>query len=215
MRIIQYYTSTMSEENLNSKSKEALKHLRSFIMNHGRMPSTRELMKEMNYKSPLSAMLLLNELAANGFLEKKTDGGYRFIKDLAEGESARTVAIPLVGTVSCGTPILAQENIEAMIPVSTKLAKAGNKYFLLKAKGDSMNKAGINDGDLILIKQQATANNGQNVVALIDDEATVKEYRHKGEFVTLIPRSNNNMHQPIILTQDFQIQGVVIATIPK
>lgn len=205
----------MSEENLSPKAKEALKHLRSFIMQYGRMPSTRELMKEMNYKSPLSPMLLLNELAANGFLEKKADGGYTLIKDLTEGESARTVAVPLVGTVTCGAPILAQENIEAMIPVSTRLAKPGSKYFLLCAKGDSMNKAGINDGDLILIKQQPTANNGQNVVALIDDEATVKEYQHKGQFVTLMPRSNNKNHQPIILTQDFQIQGVVVATIPK
>lgn len=205
----------MGEENLGNKAKEALKHLRSFIMRHGRMPSTRELMKEMQYKSPLSPMLLLNELAANGFLERKTDGSYRLIKDLMEGESVRTVAVPLVGTVTCGAPILAQENIEAMIPISTRLAKPGSKYFLLRAKGDSMDEAGINDGDLMLIKQQPTANNGQNVVALIDDEATVKEYNHKGEFVTLMPRSRNPAHQPIILTLDFQIQGVVVATIPK
>ncbi len=205
----------MSEENLSLKAKEALKHMRNFIMLHGRMPSTRELMKEMKYKSPLSPMLLLNDLAANGFLEKKTDGSYILLKDLAANESARTVAIPLVGTASCGMPILAQENIEAMIPVSTALAKPGSSYFLLRAKGDSMNEAGINNGDLILIKQQPTANNGQNVVALIDDEATIKEYQHKGDFVTLLPRSNNKVHQPIILTQDFKIQGVVIATIPK
>ncbi|MFT4092184.1 MAG: transcriptional repressor LexA [Niabella sp.] len=205
----------MSEENLSIKAKEALKHLRNFIMQHGRMPSTRELMKEMNYKSPLSPMLLLNELAASGFLKKKADGGYTLIKDLTEGESARTVAVPLVGTVTCGSPILAQENIEAMIPVSTRLVKHGSKYFLLRAKGDSMNEAGINDGDLILIKQQLTANNGDKVVALIDDEATVKEYQYKGHFVTLMPRSKNKDLQPIILTHDFQIQGVVVATIPK
>lgn len=205
----------MGEENLNIKAKEALRHLRNFIMYHGRMPSTRELMKEMNYKSPLSPMLLLNELAANGFLEKKNDGSYTLIKDLEDGESARTVAVPLVGTVTCGAPILAQENIEAMIPVSTRLAKPGSKYFLLKAKGDSMNEAGINDGDLILIKQQLTANNGDKVVALIDDEATVKEYQRRGNFITLLPRSNNRIHQPIILTQDFQIQGIVVDTVPK
>jgi repressor LexA len=205
----------MSEDNLGAKAKEALKHIRNFIMHRGRMPSTRELMKEMKYKSPLSPMLLLNELAANGFLEKKTDGSYFLLKDLTARESARTVAIPLVGTTSCGMPILAQENIEAMIPVSTALAKPGSSYFLLRAKGDSMNEAGIDNGDLILIKQQQTANNGQNVVALIDDEATVKEYQHKGDFVTLLPRSDNKAHQPIILTQDFKIQGVVIATIPK
>lgn len=205
----------MSEENLSTKAKEALRHIRNFLMQQGKMPSTRELMKEMKYKSPLSPMLLLNELAVNGFLEKKSDGTYLLLKDLHAGESARTVAVPLVGIASCGLPMLAQENIEAMIPVSTALAKPGSKYFLLRAKGDSMNEAGISDGDLMLIKQQAAANNGQYVVALIDDEATVKEYQHKGHFITLLPKSDNKKYQPIILTQDFQIQGVVVATIPK
>jgi repressor LexA len=205
----------MSEDSLGIKAREALRHIRNFLMQHGRMPSIRELMKEMKYKSPLSPMLLLNELAANDFLEKKPDGSYILLKDLTARESARTVAIPLVGTASCGMPILAQENIEAMIPVSTNLAKPGSTYFLLRARGDSMNEVGINNGDLILVKQQPTASNGQNVVALIDDEATVKEYQHKGNFVTLLPRSNNKTLQPIILTQDFKIQGVVVAIIPK
>ncbi len=205
----------MSEDSLGIKAREALRHIRNFLMQHGRMPSIRELMKEMKYKSPLSPMLLLNKLAANDFLEKKPDGSYILLKDLTARGSARTVAIPLVGTASCGMPILAQENIEAMIPVSTNLAKPGSTYFLLRARGDSMNEVGINNGDLILVKQQPTASNGQNVVALIDDEATVKEFQHKGNFVTLLPRSNNKTLQPIILTQDFKIQGVVVAIIPK
>lgn len=103
----------MSEDSLGIKAREALRHIRNFLMQHGRMPSIRELMKEMKYKSPLSPMLLLNELAANDFLEKKPDGSYILLKDLTARESARTVAIPLVGTASCGMPILAQENIEA------------------------------------------------------------------------------------------------------
>lgn len=205
----------MGEDTLSVKAKEALKHIRNFIMHHGRTPSTRELMKEMKYKSPLSSMLLLNELAARGFLEKKVDGSYRLVKDLVDGESARTVNVPLVGTVPCGAPILAIENIEAMIPVSIRLAKPGFRYFLLRANGDSMNEAGINDGDLMLIKQQPTANNGQNVVALIDDEATVKEFQKRGDVVALRPRSTNPNHKPIILEYEFQIQGIVIATIPK
>lgn len=79
----------------------------------------------MDYKSPLSSMLLLNELATLGYLDKMVDGGYTLIYDLSQGECARMVSIPLVGTVTCGTPILAQGNMEAMIPVSTRLAKAG------------------------------------------------------------------------------------------
>src|SRR5690606_25049529 len=108
--------------------------------------------------------------------------------------AVQTVQVPLVGTVTCGAPILAQENIEALIQVSTALAKPGSKYFMLKAKGDSMDAAGINDGDFILVKQQPTAENGQRVVALIDDEATVKEFRCSGNIVTLLPRSSNKKH---------------------
>jgi len=203
----------MSEDNLTIKAKEALRHIRNFIMLNGRVPSVRELMGSMGYKSPRSSTLLMEELAAAGFLEKKADGSFRMVKDLDSNDSGRTVLVPLVGSVTCGVPILAEENIEAMIPVSIALARPGNKYFLLYAKGDSMDMAGISDGDLILVRQQSTAENGDKVVALIDDAATVKEFQHRGGYVTLLPRSSNNCHQPIILTDNFRVQGVVIAAI--
>ena len=132
-----------------------------------------------------------------------------------ESVRAQTVDVPLVGSISCGVPVLAEENVEAMIPVSTKLAKPPAQYFLLRAKGDSMDQKGINDGDLLLVRQQTTARNGDIVVALIDDEATVKEFHSAGETVVLRPRSRNKDHQPIVLTKDFQIQGVVVTSIPK
>lgn len=205
----------MSESNLSLKSREALKHIRNAVLMTGSVPSVRELMKAMDYKSPRSAMLLMKELEVSGFLEQKIDGGYRMLKDLSNEHMAQTVTVPLVGMVACGAPLLAQENIEAMVAVSTSLAKPGHRYFLLKAKGDSMDLAMINDGDLILVRQQPMAENGQNVVALIDDEATVKEFHRSGNFVNLLPRSSNSKHNPIILTENFQIQGVVVATIPK
>jgi repressor LexA len=120
-----------------------------------------------------------------------------------------------VGTVTCGVPMLAEQNIEAMIPVSTSLIRAGHRYFLLRAQGDSMDKAGINDGDLLLIKQQQTADNGDKVVALVDDEATVKEFHRSNNIVRLVPRSSNLKHQQTIVTQDLQIQGIVVEVIPK
>ena len=80
---------------------------------------------------------------------------------------------------------------------------------MLRAFGDSMNKAGINDGDLVLVRQQQTAENGDKVVALIDDEATIKEFHHEGDMIILKPQSTNSKHRPIILTWDFKIQGVV------
>src|SRR5688572_18054879 len=136
----------MSEQDLSSKAREAIRHIRNSIMHLGKFPTVRELMEAMSYKSPRSAMLLIHELERNGFLEKKSDGSYRFLKDFENSEVVRTVNVPLVGTITCGTPILAHENIEAMIPVATSLAKPGSKYFLLRAKGNSMNEAGINDG---------------------------------------------------------------------
>ncbi|PQV61917.1 repressor LexA [Sediminibacterium magnilacihabitans] len=211
---IQYYTfCIMSEEQLSAKAKEALKHIRNWIMKYSLTPSVRELMQVMGYKSPRSAMLLITELEENGFLERKADGSYKMVKDLSTNETARTVAVPLVGSISCGGALLAEENVEAYIPISTSLVKTGNKYFLLRAVGDSMNEAGIQPGDLVLVRQQNVAENGQRVVALIDDEATLKEFQHKGNVVALVPRSSNPKHKPIILERDFQVQGVIITSI--
>ena len=102
-----------------------------------------------------------------------------------------------------------------MIPVSTLLARPGQKYFLLRANGDSMTEAGIEDGALVLVRQQPTADSGQIVVALIDDEATIKELQLSREAAVLRPRTKNPTHKPIVLTRDFQVQGVVVATLPK
>jgi repressor LexA len=130
-------------------------------------------------------------------------------------DNARTIEIPLVGSVACGAPLLAEENIEAHIPISTALAKPGGRYFILRAMGDSMNAAGIEDGSLVLVRQQPHAKNGDRVVALIDDEATVKEFRREKNLVVLQPKSRNRAHKPIVLTDDFIIQGVVVASIPN
>ncbi len=201
---------------VTNKELEAIREIRNFIMHVGRIPSMRELMSSLGYRSPRSASLIVNKLIKKGVLRRKEDGGLQFIKSLGDDTTrAQTVDIPLVGVVACGVPILAQENIQAKIPVSTKLARPPHRYFLLKAKGDSMNQKGIDDGDFVLVRQQITAKNGDIVVALIDNEATVKEFHEAGETIILKPRSKNKQHQPIVLTKDFQIQGVVVAAIPK
>lgn len=128
--------------------------------------------------------------------------------------NVQTVKVPLLGDVACGTPIFAEENIDAFIPVSHKFIKPSNRYFILRASGDSMDDAGINDGDLVLIRQQQTAQSGDHVVALIDDEATIKEFHLNENMIVLKPKSKNSKHQPIVLTNDFRIQGVVETVIP-
>ncbi len=129
------------------------------------------------------------------------------------GDSEQTVEVPVVGRAACGAPMLAEENIEQMIPVSKRIATPPYKYYMLRAKGDSMNQAGINDGDLVLVRQQPTARHGEIVVALINDEATIKEYTSTGSAVVLRPHSTNPVHKPMILTRDLMVQGVVVTTI--
>jgi len=201
---------------ISNKELEAIREIRNSIMHVGRIPSMRELMSSLGYRSPRSASLIVNKLIKMGVLRRKDDGNLQFVKSLGDDTTrAQTVDVPLIGMVACGVPILAEENIQAKIPVSTKLARPPHRYFLLKAKGDSMNQKGIANGDFVLVRQQVTANNGDTVVALIDNEATVKEFYEAGETVILKPRSKNKQHQPIVLTKDFQIQGVVVTVIPK
>ena len=200
-------------EYLDDKDKKAYSLIRNRLIHSGRKPTLQEINEVTGGKSPRSASLVIDRLIRLGFL-KKYGSNLKLTDKQLSSASTTTVPVPLVGHVACGLPILAEENIEAIIPVSTELAKLGSKYFLLKAKGNSMDEAGINDGDLILVRQEQIANNGDVVVALIDDEATVKEFRRKGDFITLLPRSSNPIHQPIILTSEFQIQGIVVKAIP-
>lgn len=195
---------------------EAIRIIRNALVHAGAFPKVRELMVALNYKSPRSAAVVIEQLIEKGILKKKSDGSLQF-RDIEEegSERAQTVDVPLLGMVACGAPILAEENVDALIPVSIRLAKPPHKYFFLRAKGDSMNEKGINDGDLVLIRQQAVASPGDLVVALIDDEATIKEFQQHGDMIILKPRSTNTKHQPIILTRDFQVQGVVVTALPN
>lgn len=206
----------MKTQDISNKELEALREIRNSLMHRGRIPSIRELMASLGYRSPRSAAVIYENLIEKGALRRKRDGNLQLVNGIAdESVRAQTVDVPLVGSISCGIPVLAEENVEAMIPVSTRLAKPPEKYFLLRAKGDSMDQKGINDGDLLLIRQQTTAKNGDIVVALIDDEATVKEFHAAGDTVVLKPQSSNKQHQPIVLTKDFQVQGIVVTSIPN
>jgi len=122
-----------------------------------------------------------------------------------------------VGTIACGIPIFAEENIETTIPVSKKLTKSSVQYFFLRAEGDSMDKKEIFDGDLVLIEQTHTAKNGDIVVALVNDSATLKEFQVRGESIFLIPHSTNPDHKPIILdanADQFSVQGIFVRSFP-
>lgn len=199
---------------LNPRELSAIRAIRNSIVHDGKAPSVRKLMKDLEYKSTFSVVLLLNKLIEAQYLSKGPDNKLRLLKDIDDSNlHTRTVDVPLVGSVSCGTPLLAEENIESYIPVSTSIVKAPFKYFLLRASGDSMNEKNIEDGDLLIIKKQSSADIGESVVALVDGESTVKELDRSDEYIILRPRSRNKKHKPIIVTGDFMIQGVVVGTL--
>lgn len=206
----------MATSDLDPKEFKGLFFIRDAIRYRGRTPTLQAISDQIGFKSRRSAMLLIERLIKKGYLARTPAGGLRVLRE-PEGtaQTERTIELPLVGSAPCGLPLLAEENIETMIPVSQKIARPGAVYFLLHAIGDSMNRAGINSGDLVIVRQQPTAENGDRVVALIDDEATIKELSHRDDKIVLLPRSSNPKHQPIIMDRDFMVQGVVVGTVPQ
>lgn len=201
-------------DNLSTQENKAIEYIRNLTLHTGRSPSIRELGSHLGYKSSRSPAILVNKLVDKGILARRSDGQLRIVPDaISTPENAFTTQVPLVGSVACGAPLLAEENIEAMIPVSTKIANPSQRYFFLRAVGDSMNQAGIQDGDLVLIRQQSAAESGEKVVALIDDEATIKTLSLQDGAVVLQPKSSNPVHKPIILDREFEVQGVVVQTL--
>jgi len=133
----------MDVKSLSKKESEAIRQIRNSLVRTGQAPSVRKLMVSLGYRSPRSASVIINRLVDKGFLSRKDNGKLKLIKDLEINPMrARTINVPLVGGVSCGEPMLAKENFEALIPVSLNLARPPYKYFLLRVQGDSMNKKG-------------------------------------------------------------------------
>lgn len=125
------------------------------------------------------------------------------------------ILLPLVGNIACGSPMLAEENVEDLVPVRKSWIRPGHKYFLLRAKGDSMDECGIYDGDIVLVRQVCVPKDGEKVVAILDDCATIKKYSKHGNGVHLMPQSSNPTHQKIIVTHSILVQGVVEANLSK
>jgi repressor LexA len=206
----------MTTSDLNPKEFKGLFFIRDTIRYRGRTPTLQAVSDHVGFKSRRSAMLLIERLIKKGYLSRTAAGGLRVLREPnISAHAERTIELPLVGTAPCGVPLLAEENVEAMIPVSQKIARPGANYFIIHASGTSMNQAGINDGDLVVVRQQPIAENGDRVVALIDDEVTIKVFLRRDDTIVLSPRSTDKKHRSIILDRDFMIQGVVIAAIPS
>ena len=201
---------------LKPVDKRALSMIRNRLSQFGQAPSVRELSAQLGFQSPRSAALILEKLIELEYLKRREgDRTLQLLKMPDESDDrVSTISVPLVGRAPCGAPLLAEQNVDAWYQVSIELARPGAKYFLLKASGDSMDEAGIVDGSLVLVRQQETALSGAVVIALVDDEVTIKELRLSADAAALVPRSSNKSHKPILAAREIRIQGIVVASIP-
>lgn len=184
----------------------------------GHAPSIHEIQKEMGVSSTRTVVRYLEWLAEAGDIVRSS--GSRGIKILRRPKAdIQTVAIPLVGEAPAGSLMTAEENREGWLRLPKTFFRSGvGKFFLLKVRGDSMNNAKvegdrIENGDLILVRQQASAETGEIVVALVDGEATIKRLVRAPGYFILQPHSKNPEHQPILVEDDLRIQGIVTRVI--
>ena len=177
---------------LSPKQQQIYDYIISFSAEHGYPPSVREIGAYVGLKSPSTVHFHLKRLESAGLITK-AEGKTRSITVAQPEASAQEDKVPVVGSVAAGSPILAQECIEDYLTFDT--GGRPGEYFALKVRGESMKYAGILPGDLVIVHQQADAHSGEIVVALFEDEATVKTLRRKDGHVWLMPE--NPDYEPI------------------
>lgn len=196
---------------LTVRQNEVLACIKKHIDQTGYPPTRAEIARDLGFRSPNAAEDHLKALARKGVIEV-INGASRGIRLLTEQEEI-PAGLPVIGRVAAGSPILAEQHIESYADVNASLfAPAAN--YLLKVHGDSMIDAGIFDGDLVAVKQQREASNGQIVVARINDEVTVKRYKKEPKRILLI--AENPSFQPIKVdadSGDFALEGLVVGVI--
>ena len=198
----------MSQGKFTDKQREILEYIKEMILKKGYPPAVREICEAVHLKSTSSVHSHLESLEKNGYIRR--DPTKPRTIEILDDDFALTrrelVNVPVIGTVAAGTPILAEQNIEDYLPIPAEILP-NKEVFMLKVKGNSMIEAGIYNGDKVIVAKQPNAENGDKVVALVDDSATVKTfYKENGHF-RLQPE--NSSMDPIILDQ-VEILGKVI-----
>lgn len=201
----------MSYGKISKKQSEILEYIKNEILNRGFPPSVREICEAVNLKSTSSVHSHLETLEKNGYIRRDPTKprAIEIVDDNFNLVRRETVNVPIIGKVAAGQPLLAVENVEGYFPIPSEYMP-NNKTFMLVVQGDSMVNVGIFNGDYVVVEQQPTAENGQKVVALIDDSATVKTFYKEDGHIRLQPE--NDSMEPIIVEPDqpFQILGKVI-----
>lgn len=197
-------------EDLSQKQIDILMFIKNQIQQKGYPPSVREICKGVNLRSTSTVHRHLEKLEVKGYIRKDPTKP-RAIEILDKSDNDRlpvkkTIDIPIIGRVTAGKPILAFEHIEDTFPVPAEMAERGS-LFMLKVQGNSMINSGILSGDYVIVKQQNDAVNGDIIVALLDDEATIKRFFKEKDYIRLQPE--NDAMDPIII-KDVLILGKVI-----
>ncbi len=192
---------------ITQKQLEILEFIKQAILEKGYPPAVREICEAVDLKSTSSVHAHLSTLEKNGYIRRDPTKprAIEICDDTFQMVRTEMVSLPVIGTVAAGQPILAEENIESYFPVPAEILPQGES-FILKVKGDSMINVGIYSGDQIFVQSCNTARNGDTVVALIDDSATVKTFYKENGYIRLQPE--NDSMEPIIV-EDCQILGKV------
>jgi repressor LexA len=202
------------------KKQEVLDFVNGYIRENSYPPSIREICKAVNLKSTSSVHGYLQKLGNEGAIMRDSSKTRSIqITDMADSirnqsdvflPGRELVDVPILGNIAAGAPMLAVENIQGTFPIPVEYTK-NSDVFMLKVRGDSMIDAGIFDGDFVVVKQQDIAKDGDKVVALIEDEATVKTFYREDNYYRLQPE--NQFMQAIIVRGNLKILGVVIGVI--
>ena len=203
-------------EDLSARQAEILELIKVTVANRGYPPSVREIGERLGLRSPSTVHSHLSALVREGFI-KRDPSKPRALEVVGMFEDAKTAPsqptrdVPLVGRIAAGSPILAEESIEDVMPLPESLISTG-PVFMLKVKGDSMIDAGIFDGDFVVVASQKDAQDGEIVAFLVDgDEATVKRLERKDGAVIL--HSENPSYEPMVFTSGVEILGKVVTVL--
>lgn len=198
----------MAQENITAKQQEILEYIKETILKKGYPPAVREICEAVHLKSTSSVHSHLETLEEKGYIRRDPTKPrtIEIIDDCFNLTRREVVNVPLVGTVAAGVPLLAEENIENYYPIPVELLPNA-ETFMLNVKGNSMINAGIFDGDQLIVERCSTAYDGEIVVALVDDSATVKRFYKEDGYYRLQPE--NDEMDPIIVDH-LEILGKVI-----
>jgi len=198
----------MAQGKISPKQQEILEYIKSQILERGFPPAVRDICEAVNLKSTSSVHSHLETLEKNGYIRRDPTKprAIEILDDSFNFTRREMVNVPILGRVAAGEPILAEQNIENYFPIPMEYMP-NKQTFMLKVKGESMINAGILDGDYVLVEERKTARNGEMVVALVEDGATVKTFYKEEGIIRLQPQ--NDTMDPIIV-RDVQILGKVI-----